>query len=179
MARQGDCVVGFNIQKGLAKNRERGEHFTPCDLTEGNVQAIFHRCLAKETSSEKTSSILFYREFGYEKDDIGIGFDKAALRANRKNIEYLYRQLAAVHEFENIIRIEDFGKSYLGRKWTDEQGSMLRLIYLGSAQSEKILNHFDAEYNGASFYALIRPTLSPKDPAFPAWWEAHRGEWEA
>ena len=55
---------------------------------------------------------------------------------------------------------------------------MLRLIYLGSAQSEKILNHFDAEYNGASFYALIRPTLSPKDPAFPAWWEAHKGEWE-
>ena len=44
---------------------------------------------------------------------------------------------------------------------------MLRLIYLGSAQSEKILNHFDAEYNGASFYALIRPTLSPKDPAVP------------
>ena len=22
------------------------------------------------------------------------------------------------------------------------------------------------------------PTLSPKDPAFPAWWEAHKGEWE-
>ena len=24
----------------------------------------------------------------------------------------------------------------------------------------------------------ITPTLSPKDPAFPAWWEAHKGEWE-
>ena len=178
MARQGDRVVGFNLNKAKAAKEEILKSFTPLELNEANVQAIFHRCLAKETSSEKTSSILFYREFGYEKDDIGIGFDKAALRANRKNIEYLYGQLAAVHEFENIIRIEDFGKSYLGRKWTDEQGSMLRLIYLGSAQSEKILNHFDAEYNGASFYALIRPTLSPKDPAFPAWWEAHRGEWE-
>ena len=22
-------------------------------------------------------------------------------------------------------------------------------------------------------------TLSPKDPAFPAWWEEHKSEWEA
>ena len=25
----------------------------------------------------------------------------------------------------------------------------------------------------------ITPTLSPKDPAFPAWWEQHKAEWEA
>ena len=25
----------------------------------------------------------------------------------------------------------------------------------------------------------LTPTLSPKDPAFPAWWEAHKSEWEA
>ena len=24
----------------------------------------------------------------------------------------------------------------------------------------------------------MNPTLSPKDPAFQAWWEAHKGEWE-
>ena len=24
----------------------------------------------------------------------------------------------------------------------------------------------------------VKPTLSPKDPAFPAWWEAHKAEWE-
>lgn len=46
------------------------------DLNEGEVQAIFNRCLATSTSVEKTSSILFYREFGYEKDDIGIVFDR-------------------------------------------------------------------------------------------------------
>lgn len=127
----------------------------------------------------KTSSILFYREFGYEKDDIGIVFDKNALHANRKNIEYLYGQLAAIHEAETIIKMEDFAKSYLGNKWTEDKGSVLRLLYLGSAKSETILNYFDAEYDGASLYALIRPTLSPKDPAFPAWWEAHKSEWEA
>ena len=25
----------------------------------------------------------------------------------------------------------------------------------------------------------ITPTLSPKDPAFPAWWETHKSEGEA
>ena len=25
---------------------------------------------------------------------------------------------------------------------------------------------------------IIKPTLSPKDPNFPAWWEAHKSEWE-
>lgn len=24
----------------------------------------------------------------------------------------------------------------------------------------------------------ILPTLSPKDPYFPAWWEEHKSEWE-
>ena len=25
----------------------------------------------------------------------------------------------------------------------------------------------------------VKLTLSPKDPAFPAWWEQHKSEWEA
>ncbi|WP_298736348.1 hypothetical protein [uncultured Subdoligranulum sp.] len=23
----------------------------------------------------------------------------------------------------------------------------------------------------------LKPTFSPKDPNFPAWWEAHKAEW--
>lgn len=154
------------------------DQFHPIELTEGNVQAIFNRCLATKESTEKTSSILFYKEFGYEKDDIGIVFDKQKLKANRKNIEYLYGQLASIHEFESILKMNDFTKSYLGHNWTRNKSSLMQLLYLGSAQSEKILNYFDAEYNGTSLYALIKPTLSPKDPNFPAWWEEHKSEWE-
>ena len=88
------------------------EGFQPLELNEDNVRAIFERCLAKETSLEKTSSILFYREFGYEKDDIGIVFDKTALHTNRKSIEYLYGQLAVTHGSEGILRMEDFEQSY-------------------------------------------------------------------
>ena len=32
--------------------------------------------------------------------------------------------------------------------------------------------------NTASLKSDIKPTLSPKDPSFPAWWEARKGEWE-
>lgn len=30
----------------------------------------------------------------------------------------------------------------------------------------------------SSFTRKLRPTLSPKDPNFPAWWEEHKSEWE-
>ena len=100
--------MGFLNKKPII----RQEGFHPLELNEDNVRAIFERCLAKETSLEKKSSILFYREFGYEKDDIGIVFDKTALHTNRKSIEYLYGQLAVTHGSEGILRMEDFEQSY-------------------------------------------------------------------
>lgn len=164
--------------KAMQKKAEKPPEFIPIDLNEGNVQAIFNRCLAKETSLEKTSSIIFYREFGYEKDDIGIEFDKTALHTNRKSIEYLYGQLEMTHEYKSILKMEEFAQSYLGHKWTENKSYIMQLLYLGSTQSERILGYFDAKYNGTSPYVELYPTLSPKDPAFPAWWEAHKGEWE-
>ena len=114
--------MGLKDKLKKCNEEHKDDGFHPLELNEGNVQAIFNRCLATKASAEKTSSILFYREFGYEKDDIGIVFDKNALHANRKNIEYLYGQLAAIHGFETIIKMEDFAKSYLGHKWTEEKG---------------------------------------------------------
>lgn len=35
-----------------------------------------------------------------------------------------------------------------------------------------------AKFGGTSFHAFPKPTLSPKAPNFPAWWEAHKAEWE-
>ncbi len=152
--------------------------FTPLELNEGNVQAIFNRCLAKDDTTEKVSSILYYKELGYEKEDLGISFDKVNLIANKKSIEYLYGQLASVHDNQTIMKVEDFAKSYLGHTWTTDKASLMQLIYLGSSKSEKLLTLFNAKFNGTSLYAPIKPTLSPKDPNFPAWWEEHKAEWE-
>lgn len=90
--------------KKAAEIEERRPQFTPLELTEGNVQAIFNRCIAKEGTTEKISSILYYKELGYEKEDLGVAFDKNALIQNRKNIEYLYGQVASLHENQSILK---------------------------------------------------------------------------
>ena len=36
-----------------------------------------------------------------------------------------------------------------------------------------------ARYGQKASIIKMNPTLSPKDPAFPAWWEQHKSEWEA
>ena len=38
---------------------------------------------------------------------------------------------------------------------------------------------FDSKTNSTELnMGNITPTLSPKDAAFPAWWEQHKAEWE-
>ena len=158
--------------------RDAEQGFEPLELTEANVQAIFNRCLAKADTTEKVSSILYCKELGYEKEDLGVSFAQNALVANRKNIEYLYGQLASVHESQFILKEADFAKTYSGHLWTEETASIMQLIYLGISEAVKLLTLFNAKAGGTALYAPITPTLSPKDPAFPAWWEAHMGEWE-
>ena len=73
--------------KAMQKKAEKPPKFIPIDLNEGNVTAIFNRCLAKADTTEKVSSILYYKELGYEKEDLGVSFAQNTLIANRKNIE--------------------------------------------------------------------------------------------
>ena len=183
-ARQGACVVGFNIQKGLAKNRERGEHFTPCDLNEGNVQAIFNRCIAKEGTPEDQcfNSILFSRLRGYSPDaERVVVFNRENFLANKKNIQYLYGQLKNVYAGNANLQINEAFLTYSGTHWTANKGVLLEFLYLGAAVTDyQFVRIFDSKANSTELNMNnITPTLSPKDPAFPAWWEAHKAEWEA
>ena len=71
----------------------KANSFLPIDLNEGNVRAIFERCLATEDiPKEKVSrSILFSRTLGYQpEDEIVFYFDKDKLLDNKKNIEYFF-----------------------------------------------------------------------------------------
>ena len=171
--------MGFNLNKAKAAKEEILKSFTPLELNEGNVQAIFNRCIAKEDCKETSYSHVYLKELGYEKEDTGIIFSKPDILLNRRNIEYLYGQLRAIHEGKLQLTIEDFSKSYSSTVWTNEKASVMQLIYLGAANDIKLINKFIAEYNEVPRSTAITPTLSPKDPAFPAWWEAHKAEWEA
>lgn len=104
--------------KKAAEIEERRPQFTPLELNEGNVQAIFNRCLRKEDSKEITRTTLFSRVLGYApEDEIEIAFDKNVLLENEKNIRYLYGQLKVVHTAEsktNCLSLNDFKTAYQG-----------------------------------------------------------------
>ncbi len=48
-------------------------------------------------------------------------------------------------------------------------------MHLGRALNQT--TNFVAKNNDAHLLTL-NPTLSPRDPNFPAWWEEHKAEWE-
>ena len=184
--------------KYAKKIEEQG--FRPIDLNEDNVQAIFNRCLAGDSTTEYIKSVLYHKERDYLTDsdlteeltkelneklwytgsDHLILFDKNALLDNLKNIRYLYGQLIAVHRDTNSIHTDNSGgsvmKNYQGKIWTTNKGILLQFFHL-SVGSNTIYS-FTREGN-SGFKYKTPATLSPKDPAFPAWWEAHKGEWEA
>jgi len=154
------------------------KEYVAFDLNEGNVQAIFNRCLATEDSKETSGSCLYFSFAGYEKEDIGVSFDKNQLHTNQKSIQYLLGQLKPVHEGQHILTLENMTETYQGINWTTDRAYLMRLLYLGSSEELRIFAPLLAKWNGTTLLLPIIPTLSPKDPAFPAWWEQHKSEWE-
>ena len=168
--------------KYAKKIEEQG--FRPIDLNEANVQAIFNRCIAKEGTPEDQcfNSILFSRLRGYSPDaERIVVFNRENFLANKKKIQYLYGQLKNVHAGNDTLQINEAFLTYSGTHWTANKGVLLEFLYLGATNDgHSLLAAFDG---GTSSTILntdtITPTLSPKDPAFPAWWEEHKSEWEA
>ena len=170
------------IAKSAKKVTERHKGFEPLELNEGNVQTIFNRCLAGDNTTEYIKSVLYQKEHGYAEDSNPILFDKEALLDNLKNIRYLYGQLITVHLKTNTINTDEDNRScvmknYQGKIWTTNKGTILRFFHLGVGSGT--IHPFSVEGYSGFKNVGITPTLSPKDPAFPAWWEAHKGEWEA
>ena len=181
LVRQGACVVGFNLNKAKAAKEEILKSFTPLELNEGNVQAIFNRCLAKPDSKKFSYASLFPTTHGYEAGaEKQIQFDTAALVENKRTIEYLFGQIQEAHRTKrpNNLTLDDFNTTYLGNYWTDDKGILLRFLYLGVSPETLCISPFREKTDTAIMAPAVKSTLSPKDPAFPAWWEAHKAEWE-
>lgn len=158
--------------------------FKPQELNEANVQAIFNRCLATDDTlkGKETTGVLFSRTTGFSGEDVKIiYFDRDKLLANKKNIEYLLGQLKAVHNSNgNDVKLplSDITKRYDGTLWTSDTDPLFKLGYLGVVSEISLINPVLAKDRSTVISGKVTPTLSPKDPAFPAWWEAHKGEWE-
>ena len=158
--------------------------YPPCvaELTEGNVQDIFNRCLYTMESQNCVEACPFYQRLGYSEEEKAVYFDQDILLKNKKAILYLFGQVSAVHtgKAKNKAQtIADFMMAYSGNNWTNNRGYLFELLYLGSNIETAILSPFDKEKDDITrITPEVTPTLSPKDPNFPAWWEVHRAEWE-
>ena len=172
----------FNLNRADEMAKAKANLFLPIDLNEGNVQAIFNRCLAKPDSKKFSYASLFPTTHGYEAGaEKQIQFDTAALVENKRTIEYLFGQIQEAHRTKrpNNLTLDDFNTTYLGNYWTDDKGILLRFLYLGVSPETLCISPFREKTDTAIMAPAVKSTLSPKDPAFPAWWEAHKSEWEA
>ena len=160
-----------------AKSENEGK-FKPLELNEGNVQAIFNRCIATKESKELIGPILFSQKNGYPKDSEPVIFDKAQFLKNEKNIDYLFGQLQDVRSSKHEFTPSSVAVDYHGELWTQDSGIILAFLHLGYANHlfESFVRIPSGDY---AYVPFIKPTLSPKDPDFPEWWEAHKAEWEA
>ena len=88
-----------------------------------------------------------------------------------------YGQLNCVSTEATALTAMDPDFQYSGefRPLGSETG--VKFILLGTAAG--VIETFNMKIAAARFLKQVRPTLSPKDPNFPAWWEAHKSEWEA
>lgn len=167
--------MGFNLNKAKQKKEAIVNSFTPCDLNEGNVQAIFNRCLKTDETKEIEYTTLFKKEFGYEKTETPVHFDRDILDQNIPTIKYLYGQLKRIHEGLFSINSDNGRIKYDETQWTKNNGILMEFLHLGVGAY--IMTPFMAKGQKAGLIE-IKPTLSPKDPNFPAWWEEHKSEWE-
>lgn len=55
-------------------------------------------------------------------------------------------------------------------------GILLELFHLGEAID--VVTPFNFLDKKAHIAASVKPTLSPKDSKFQAWWAQHKSEWE-
>lgn len=174
-------MVGLfaNVAKQVKKETEG--KFRPLELNEGNVQAIFNRCLERETERGhgKKNYAQILQEGLTGQDSPLIVFDDQRSEENSLNISYLLGQLKGVHERDELMDFRYGILTYQDKKWTMDTSILCKLYELGMANGN--ITPFTLQDDKETLLtdiAHITPTLSPKDPAFPAWWEAHKSEWE-
>ena len=93
-----------------------------------------------------------------------------------ETIKYLYGQLSLIHKGQYFITSEQGKIKYGDTQWTENNGVLMEFFHLGAGAH--IMTPFVAKVQRAGLVNTLVPTLSPKDPAFPAWWEQHKSEWE-
>ena len=153
-----------------------GKVFVPIDLNYDEFERIYKDCLPNEKSKNYLRVILQQQADGFPNDSKPIFFDEDKINEHKKDIFYLYGQLRAVHRERLFIYVADSIIKYDDTIWTDNQTTALLLLHLGMAAfaSSRMAPPARSMYLSHD----LLPTLSPKAPNFPAWWEKNKLKWE-
>lgn len=172
------CVVSTADRRdkmGFKSRLQDIDKFRPMDLSEDSVHTLFNRCRATEQTSD--TCLVHVPSMGLSVDDVTMmRFDQKKLDLNKSNIEYLYGQLLEKHINGCEINLSEVGVKYDNSIWTKDNGIILQFLHLGRA-TVSILP-FNPHSKSTRTSPFVKPTLSPKDPDFPEWWEIYRDEWE-
>lgn len=165
------------------ERRKTDRSYKGIELNERNVHLLFQKCIAAPGTpkEECVDSILFSPTGGFSIEDSDIlYFNRDRILRNKRHIAYLLGQLKNTHfpAKNSHLSIQDAFIDYTGKHWTSNNTVLLELLYLGSALD--YIAPFTKSSGSAIFVTdTLIPTLSPNDPNYPAWWEAHKAEWES
>ena len=151
--------------------------FRPMDLNFETIKQIFIDCVPVGEQTKNICAVTLQQiARGFPKDSEPVYFDTDKLDANKKTIRYLVGQLYVIHRGDILLPVSDILKKYNGYLWSKDKVASLFLLHLGIGTAQ--FSGPSAEHLSCLIFEKIEPTLSPKDPNFPAWWEQRKSEWE-
>ncbi len=154
------------------------DKFVASSLNESTVKTIFYNCMVKPDTKEENmiDIFLFDEAAGFEENNQVFTFDELAVQKNSKIINYIIGQLKNVHDKNRMPKVDELFLTYQNKAWTASTSPVMELLYLLTVNSNILKLNKQIEH--ITFMNEEKPTLSPEDPNFPAWWEEHKSEWE-
>ena len=109
-ARRGACVMGFFDDDEFEALLAESNQFKPQELNEGNVQAIFNRCLATEDEKEtfdKSFCCQILKPSLTNKTSDEVILSREKVEQNRLNIKFMFGQILNIHGDCSAIRLQE------------------------------------------------------------------------
>ena len=150
------------------------KNLDPCNLTVEDIDEIFKRCLARESSKETIRTVLFQKEHGFNEDSRAIHFDKKMIELAKQELEYSLGQLQDVHENYTSITTDSVKDRYDGVQWTNNTPFIMAYLHLLLAAD--LVKPIEFSTGELEFKDTIFPTLLSSDPNIKNWYKQNRNK---
>lgn len=148
------------------------KNLNPCNLVVEDIDRIFKRCLARESSEETIRTVLFQKKHGFKEDSRAIHFDKSMIELSKQELEYSLGQLQDVHENYTSITTDSVKDRYDDVQWTDNTPFIMAYLHLLLAAD--LVKPIEFSTGELEFNNTIFPTLLTTDSNIRNWYKQNR-----